>query len=92
MATYTLMSGPFPVPPTPTPTPEEATPTPTPTEIPSTPTPEPTPERIIGPVILPLVGDPSVPVAAKLALIAGLMLLISGGLVVVRTRRPGSRA
>ena len=93
MATYTLMSGPFPVPPTPTP---EDTPTPTPTatptEIPSTPTPEPTPERVIGSVILPLVGDASVPVAAKLALIAGLMLLISGGLVVVRTRRSGSKA
>ena len=87
MATYTLISGPFPVPPTPTP---EATPNPT--EIPSTPTPEPTPVIGLFPVVLPIVGDPWVAVVAKLALIAGLMLLISGGLVVARTRRSGSKA
>ena len=87
MATYTLMSGPFPVPPTPTP---EATATPT--EIPSTPTPEPTPVIGLFPVVLPIVGDPWVAVVAKLALIAGLVLLISGGLVVARTRRSGSKA
>ena len=87
MATYTLISGPFPVPPTPTP---EATPTPT--EIPSTPTPEPTPVIGLFPVVLPIVGDPWVAVVAKLALIAGLVLLISGGLVVARTRRSGSKA
>jgi hypothetical protein len=87
MATYTLISGPFPVPPTPTP---EATPIPT--EIPSTPTPEPTPVIGLFPVVLPIVGDPWVAVVAKLALIAGLMLLISGGLVVARTRRSGSKA
>ncbi len=87
MATYTLISGPFPVPPTPTP---EATPAPT--EIPSTPTPEPTPVIGLFPVVLPIVGDPWVAVVAKLALIAGLMLLISGGLVVARTRRSGSKA
>ena len=81
MATYTLMKGPFPVPPTPTPT-----------EIPSTPTPTPTPPKLVGSVILPNVGDPWVPVAAKLALVAGLVLLISGGLVVARTRRSGSKA
>ena len=81
MATYTLMKGPFPVPPTPTPT-----------EIPSTPTPSPTPPSVLGAVHLPLVGDSSVPVMAKLALIAGLVLLISGGLVVARTRRSGSKA
>ena len=87
MATYTLISGPFPVPPTPTP---EATATPT--EIPSTPTPEPTPVIGLFPVVLPIVGDPWVAVVAKLALIAGLVLLISGGLVVARTRRSGSKA
>ena len=87
MATYTLISGPFPVPPTPTPSA-----TPTPTEIPSTPTPEPTPVIGLFPVVLPIVGDPWVAVVAKLALIAGLMLLISGGLVVARTRRSGSKA
>ena len=80
LATYTLMKGPFPPPPTPTPT-----------EIPSTPTPTPEPPKLVGPVILPNVGDSAVPIGAKMALIAGLVLLISGGLVVARTRRTGSK-
>jgi hypothetical protein len=96
MATYILKPGPPPVAATPTPEPT-ATPTPEPTATPvpeptATPTPEPS-SGSVGPGIgLPNVGDSSVPLAAKLALLGAMVLLISGGLTIVRTRKSGTNA
>ena len=90
MATYSLEPGPPPAPPTPTPEP-------TATPAPATPTPEPTatpePAGPSGPSIgLPVVGDSSVPAAARLALIASLLFLIAGGVFVFRGRRSETKA
>ena len=70
---------------TPTPVPT-ATPTPTPT---ATPTPTPTPTPVPQPTApgLPGVGDESVPLGAKLALIASITLLAIGGGVMIISRR-----
>ncbi len=65
--------------------PPDATPTPTPTPAPTT-TPS---EPGIG---LPSVGDSSIPLLAQIALIASLVVLSTGGIILVRTRRPSTRA
>ena len=78
MATYILKPGPPPVAATPTP---EATATPEPGS------------GSVGPGIgLPNVGDSSVPLVAKLALLGAMVLLIAGGLTIVRTRKSGTNA
>ena len=81
MATYSLVPGPPPVKVEPTATPSSATPTPEPAA------------GGFGPGIgLPGVGDSSVPLAARIALLAAVVLLVAGGLMIVRTRKSSSSA
>ena len=52
----------------------------------------PPPTVVVPPVDTPGVGDPSIPRLAKLALIAGLVLLAGGSALLVRSRRLRARA
>ena len=77
MATYTLQAGPLP--------PPAPKPVPTPTPIPPTPTPVPTPMPT--PMPPQSVGDDSIPTIMNLVFIMSILLLASGAVITLRTRR-----
>ena len=77
MATYTQQAGPLP--------PPAPKPVPTPTPIPPTPTPVPTPMPT--PMPPQSVGDDSIPTIMNLVFIMSILLLASGAVITLRTRR-----